>query len=87
MEKVENELKWASVLQIAQSSHLDIVMMSLSNVLAEIKNELATVDKSSEGFIRLTHLMTLIGGCYAAIRGADGILSGIVIDMLDNSKQ
>ena len=87
MVKVENELKWASVLQIAQSSHLDFVMMSLSNVLAEIKNELAAVDKGSGEFIRLTHLATLFGGCYYAMRGADGVLTGTVVEMLDNSKQ
>jgi len=86
MVKVESELKWASVLQIAQSSHLDIVMMSLSNVLADINNELATVDKSSGEFIRLTHLMTLFGGCYSAMRGVDGIVTGMVIDMLDGVK-
>ena len=87
MEKVENELKWASVLQIAQASHLDIVMMSLSNVLTEIKNELAAVEKGSDEYFRLTHLMTLFGGCFAAMRGVDGIVTGMVIDMLDNSRK
>lgn len=87
MVKVESELKWASVLQIAQSSHLDIVVMSLSNVLSEIKNELAVVEKNSDDYFRLTHLMTLFGGCYYAMRGVDGIVTGMVIDMLDNSKQ
>lgn len=86
MEKVENELKWASVLQIAQSSHLDIVMMSLSNVLAEINNELAVAEKGSDEYFRLTHLMTLFGGCYSAMRGVDGIVTGMVIDMLDGVK-
>lgn len=83
MAKVEKELKWASILQIAQSSHLDIVMACLSNVLAEINNELSVVEKGSDEYFRLTHLMTLFGGCYSAIRGADGILTGMVIDMLD----
>ena len=87
MVKVESELKWASVLQIAQSSHLDIVMMSLSNVLAEINNELSIVEKNSDEYFRLTHLMTLFGGCYSAMRGVDGIVTGMVINMLDNSKQ
>lgn len=87
MVKVEKELKWATVLQIAQSSHLDIVMMSLSNVLAEINSELAVVEKNSDEYFRLTHLTTLFGGCYSAMRGVDGIVTGMVIDMLDNSKQ
>ena len=87
MEKVENELKWASVLEIAQSRHLDIVMMSISNVLAEINTELSVVEKNSDEYFRLTHLMTLFGGCYSAMRGVDGIVTGMVIDMLDNSKQ
>jgi hypothetical protein len=86
MVKLEKELKWAAMLQIAQSSHLDIVMMSLSNVLAEINNELAVVEKNSDEYFRLTHLMTLFGGCYSAMRGVDGIVTGMVIDMLDNSK-
>ena len=87
MVKLEKELKWAAVLQIAQSSHLDIALMSLSNVLAEINTELAVVEKGSDEYFRLTHLMTLFGGCYSAMRGVDGIVTGMVVDMLDNSKQ
>ncbi len=86
MVKLENELKWASILQIAQSSHLDIVMACMSNVLAEINNELAAVEKGSEEYFRLTHLMTLFTGCYYAMRGADGIITGMVVDMLDGVK-
>ena len=87
MVKLEKELKWASVLQIAQSSHLDIVLACMSKVLAEINNELAVVEKGSDEYYRLTHLMTLFGGCYSAMRGVDGIVTGMVIDMLDNLKQ
>ena len=87
MAKVEKELRWASILQIAQSSHLDIVMASLSNVLAEINNELAVAEKDSDEYFRLTHLMTLFGGCYSAIRGSDGIITGMVIDMLGGLKE
>lgn len=87
MEKVESELKWAAVLQIAQSSHLDIALACMSNVLAEINTELSVVKKNSDEYFRLTHLMTLFGGCYSAMRGVDGIVTGMVIDMLDNSKQ
>ena len=87
MVKVEKELKWASVLQIAQSSHLDIMMMSLSHVLTEINNELAITEKGSDEFFRLTHLMSLFSGCYSAIRGADGIITGMVIDMLDGVEE
>lgn len=86
MAKVEKELRWASVLQIAQSSHLDIVMGSLSHVLAEINTELGVVEKGSDEYFRLTHLMTLFAGCYYAMRGADGIVTGMVIDMLDGVK-
>lgn len=87
MVKLEKELKWASVLQIAQSSHLDIALSCISNVLAEINTELSIVEKNSDEYFRLTHLMTLFGGCYSAMRGVDGIVTGMVIDMLDNSKQ
>ena len=87
MEKVESELKWAAVLEIAQASHLDIVTASLAKVLDEIQTELAVVEKGSDKYYRLTHLMTLFGGCYSAVRGVDGIVTGMVIDMLDNSKQ
>lgn len=86
MVKIESELKWAAVLQIAQSSHLDIVMASLSHVLAEINNELAIAERGGDEYFRLTHLMTLFGGCFYAVRGVDGIVTGMVIDMLDNSK-
>ena len=86
MVKVESELKWAAVLQIAQSSHLDIVTASLANVLDEIQTELAVVEKGSDKYYRLAHLMTLFGGCYSAMRGVDGIVTGMVIDMLDNSR-
>lgn len=86
MVKVESELKWASILQIAQSSHLDIALACMSNVLAEINEELSKADKGSEEFIRLTHLATLFGGCYYAMRGADGIITSMVIDMLDGVK-
>lgn len=85
MVKVENELKWASVLQVAQSSHLDIALACVSNVLVEIKEEMSKADKGSEEFIRLTHLATLFGGCYYAMRGVDGIVTGTVIEMLDSS--
>jgi hypothetical protein len=86
MVKVESELKWASVLQIAQSSHLDIALACISNVLAEINTELSIVEKNSDEYFRLTHLMTLFGGCYSAMRGVDGIVTGMVIDMLDGVK-
>lgn len=85
MVKVENELKWASVLQVAQSSHLDIALACVSNVLVEIKEEMSKADKGSEEFIRLTHLATLFVGCYYAMRGVDGIVTGTVIEMLDSS--
>ena len=87
MEKVESELKWAAVLEIAQSSHLDIVTASLAKVLDEIQTELAIVEKGSDKYYRLAHLDTLVGGCFYAVRGVDGIVTGMVIDMLDNSKQ
>lgn len=87
MVKLEKELKWASVLQVAQSSHLDIVMACVSNVLAEIENELKAVEKGSDEYFRLTHLMTLFAGCYYAMRGADGIITGMVVDMLDVVKR
>lgn len=87
MERVENELKWAAVLQIAQSSHLDIVTASLAKVLDEIHTELAVVEKGSEKYYRLAHLEALFGGCFYAVRGVDGIITGMVIDMLDNLKQ
>ena len=85
MVKVESELKWATILQIAQSSHLDIALACMSNVLAEINEEMSKADKGSEEFIRLTHLATLFGGCYYAMRGVDGVLTGTVIEMLDSS--
>ena len=55
-------------------------------MLAEINNELAIVEKNSGEYFRLTHLMTLFGGCYSAMRGVDGIVTGMVIDMLDGVK-
>jgi hypothetical protein len=84
--KVGKELKWASVLQIAQSSHLDIAMACISNVLAEINSDLAAAEKGSDEYFRLTHLAMLFGGCYYAMRGADGIVTGMVVDMLDGVK-
>lgn len=87
MEKVENELKWAAVLEIAQSSHLDIVTASLAKVLDEIQTELAVVEKGSDKYYRLAHLETLFGGCLYAVRGVDGIVTGMVVDMLDNSRK
>lgn len=87
MEKVESELKWAAVLQIAQSSHLDIVAASLVKVLDEIHTELAVVEKGSDKYYRLAHLDTLVGGCFYAMRGVDGIVTGMVVDMLDNSRK
>ena len=87
MVKVESELKWAAVLQIAQSRHLDIVTASLANVLDEIQTELAVVEKGSDKYYRLAHLEALFGGCFYAVRGVDGIVTGMVIDMLDNSKK
>ena len=87
MVKVENELKWASVLEIVQSSHLNIVLSSLAKVLDEIQIELDVVEKGGDKYYRLLHLETLFGGCFYAMRGVDGIVTGMVIDMLDNSKQ
>lgn len=87
MVKVEKELKWAAVLQIAQSSHLDIALSCVLKVLDEIQKELSNVEEGSEEFVRLTHLQMLVGGCYYAMRGVDGIVTGMVVDMLDNSKQ
>jgi hypothetical protein len=31
--------------------------------------------------------VALFGGCYSAIRGADGIITGMVVNMLDGLKE
>lgn len=84
MEKLKKEFEWASVLQIAQSSHLDMVMASLAHVVSRLGQEEAVVNKGSDEYMRVTYLKSLLSGCYFALRGADGILTGIIVDMLDS---
>lgn len=95
MEKLEKEVRWGAILGVLQQDS-DKLIAAISSVLTELG-----VDKQkhkekcvADGIVpetdvvyqRYFKLYTELGGLYCVLRGADGVLSSLICEMLDGLK-
>lgn len=95
MEKLNKELRWGTWLSLLQNDS-DKLIAAISTVLTELrkgeeerKSECLAEGISPETDViyqRYFKLYTELGGLYYILRGADGVLSSLVCEMLDGIK-
>ena len=94
MEKLEKEVRWAAMLSVLQQDS-DKLIAAISSVLTELRvdeqkhKEKCVADgivvESDATYQRYFKLYTELGGLYYVLRGADGVLSSLICEMLDNN--
>ena len=82
MAKLVDELKWGSVLGIAQQ-RMDISRAMVLQVVAQINAEIGNHAVGSDEWSRLQRLLSLADGVCTSLVASDKILTGLVIDLLD----
>ena len=90
--KLVDEIKWGSMLDIMQCDldktrgMLNLVINQIDDAMRRRVNELADMgitEPSGDGiYNRCFQLHNMLGGIYAVMRGADGIMSGVIVEML-----
>lgn len=93
MVKLEKEVRWAAILSVLQRDS-DKLIAVISSVLTELRvdeqkhREKCVADgivpASDAIYQRYFKLYTELGGLYYVLRGADGVLSSLICEMLDN---
>lgn len=83
MSKLEEGLRWGSVLQIAQS-RCDMSRAMVMKVCSEIHAMLYEVEKDSDEYFELERLFQLLNGYATCMMGADGMLTGVIIGLLSD---
>ena len=82
MAKLVDELKWGSVLGIAQQ-RMDISRAMVLQVVAQINAEIGNHAVGSAEWNRLQRLLALADGVCTSLVASDKILTGLVIDLLE----
>lgn len=95
MEKLEKEVRWGAMLSVLQSDSDKLIAM-LSSILKELRAEEerhkercideAITPETDALYQRSFKLYTELGGLYYILRGADGVLSSLICEMLDDLK-
>lgn len=90
--KLVDEIKWGAMLGVMQGdldktrSMLNLVINQVDDVMQRRVKELADVgftEPAGDGiYNRCFQLYNMLGGIYAVMRGADGIMSGVIVEML-----
>lgn len=82
--KLVDEIKWGAMLDIMQCDldktrgMLNLVINRVDDVMQRRVKELA-----GDGiYNRCFQLYNMLGGIYAVMRSADGIMSGVIVEML-----
>lgn len=91
VEKLDGEVRWGAILGTLQSDN-DKLLSGLRTVLGEISTDMSTLEyqlqskgvaPSTDGrYNRYFQLKSLLGGIYYALRGVDGMLSGVIVELL-----
>ena len=82
MVKLVEELKWGSVLGIAQQ-RMDMSRAMVLQVVAQINAEIGNHAVGSAEWNRLQRLLALADGVCTSLVASDKILTGLVIDLLE----
>ena len=90
--KLVDEIKWGAMLGVIQGdldktrSMLNLVINQVDDVMQRRVKELADMgitETAGDGiYNRCFQLYNMLGGIYAVMRGADGIMSGVIVEML-----
>lgn len=90
--KLVDEIKWGAMLGVIQGdldktrSMLNLVINQVDDVMQRRVKELADMgitESAGDGiYNRCFQLYNMLGGIYAVMRGADGIMSGVIVEML-----
>ena len=90
--KLVEEIKWGAMLGVMQGdldktrSMLNLVINQVDDVMQRRVKELADkgiTEPVGDGiYNRCFQLYNMLGGIYAVMRGADGIMSGVIVEML-----
>ena len=83
MAKLVEQLKWGSVLQIAQS-RCDMSRSMVMQVGSEIHAMLENTEIGTDEYFELERLYQFVNGYVTCMMGADRMLTGIIIGMLSN---
>ena len=82
MAKLVEELKWGSVLGIAQQ-RMDMSRAMVLQVVAQINAEIGNHAVGSAEWNRLQRLLASADGVCTSLVASDKILTGLVIDLLE----
>ena len=90
--KLVDEIKWGSMLDIMQCDldktrgMLNLVINQIDDAMQRRVKELADMgitEPAGDGiYNRCFQLYNMLDGIYAVMRGADGIMSGVIVEML-----
>lgn len=90
--KLDSEVRWGAMLGVMQGdldktcSVLNLVINQVSDAMHRRVKELADkgiTEPAGDGiYNRCFQLYNMLGGIYAVMRGADGIMSGVIVEML-----
>ena len=90
--KLDDEVRWGAMLGVVQSdsdkirSVLNLVINEVDDAMQRRVKELAGMgitEPAGDGiYNRCFQLHNMLGGIYAVMRGADGIMSGVIVEML-----
>ena len=90
MAKSEDERLWGVTLSMA-ARELPMTLSVVNQVCQQINlrcNELGTEKlKTTPEGLRLTHLLTMVGGLKYMMEGVDGVLNALLIDLLKDFKE
>lgn len=96
MEKLEKETRWGAILGVLQRDS-DKLIAAISGVLTELRVDEqkhkekciadGVVPETDATYQRYFKLYTELGGLYYVLRGADGVLSSLICEMLDNESK
>lgn len=90
MAKSEDERLWGVSLSIA-ARELPMTLSAINQVCQQINmrcNQLGEEKlKSTPEGLRLTHLLSMVGGLKYMMEGVDGVLNALVLDLLKDFRE
>jgi len=90
MAKPEEERLWGVALSIA-ARELPMTLSAINQVCRQINMRCDQLGKeklaSTPEGLRLTHLLTMVGGLKYMMEGVDGVMNALVLDLLKDLKE
>lgn len=90
MAKSEEERMWGVALSIA-ARELPMTLSAINQVCQQINMRCDQLGKeklaSTPEGLRLTHLLTMVGGLKYMMEGVDGVMNALVLDLLKDFRE